>query len=455
MSVKSAAALCALASASFAAIAQPPPATPTAPSTPASAAAKAPPSEVAGIPVNYDESKAGAYTLPDPLIFANGRPVRDAHTWTTLRRPELLRIFETQQFGVAPPRPAGESFELTGKGVPALDGKAIRKEITIHLAADPTYPAIHLLEYLPAHAKGPVPIFFTINFSANQNAVDDPGITPQKIRDPETNELVTPTTPPHAFGRIPVEKFLATGIAVATFNYAELDPDSPTGFSQGIRAKYVAAGQPSTNETRLADAWGTISAWAWGISRVVDYLETDPAIDAHRIALHGISRLGKTVTWAAAHDTRISALIASCGGEGGAALSHRDYGETIAHLTAPARYPYQFARNWAQYAGFPDKAPFDANELIALIAPRPVLLQTGSTDVWSDPKGEFLAEVAAGPVYKLLGKQNLGTSTWPAAGTPIFTNGLNYYMHEGGHGMIPTDWDIYLQFLKANLRPAP
>jgi hypothetical protein len=249
-----------------------------------------------------------------------------------------------------------------------------------------------------------------------------------------------------------VQAFLDAGIGVASYNYAELDPDTLTGYMHGIRAKYMKPGQTGA-EDRPGDSWGSISAWAWGMSRVEDYFETDKDIDSKRVAIHGISRLGKTVAWAGAHDQRFAAVIASCGGEGGAALSHRDYGETIAHLTAPTRYPYQFAANWAKYAGFPDKAPFDAHMIVALIAPRPVLLQTGNTDYWSDPKGEFLSAVAAGPVYKLLGKQDLGTTEWPAAGAPIFTNGLNYYMHEGGHGMVPGDWDIYVQFLKAQFHP--
>jgi hypothetical protein len=249
-----------------------------------------------------------------------------------------------------------------------------------------------------------------------------------------------------------VQAFLDAGIGVASYNYSELDPDTLTGFAEGIRAKYMKPGQTGEAD-RAPDAWGSIAAWAWGMSRVEDYFETDKDIDAKRVAIHGISRLGKTVAWAGAHDQRFAAVIASCGGEGGAALSHRDYGETIAHLTAPSRYPYQFAANWAKYSGFPDKAPFDAHMILALIAPRPVLLQTGNTDYWSDPKGEFLSAVAAGPVYKLLGKQDLGTTEWPAAGTPIFTNGLNYYMHNGGHGMVPGDWDIYVQFLKAQFHP--
>jgi hypothetical protein len=456
MLIKNASSVCLLVFLALAAKGQTPPATPaaTAPATPgARLAPTGPPDEkpVAGIPVNYHEDKVGIYTLADPLKFDDGRPVRSAKDWPK-RRAEIVKIFETQQYGVMPGRPADESFEVTDKGTPALGGKAIRKQVTIHLSKDPTWPAIHLLEYIPANAKKPVPMYFDINFGAVQAAVDDPGITPQKVRDPKTNELVDPTPGGRGFGRINVGVFLDAGIGVATYNYAELDPDTLTGFSHGIRAKYAKAGQMGEDD-RAPDAWGSISAWAWGMSRVEDYFETDKQVDAKRVAIHGVSRLGKTVTWAGAYDQRFAAVIASCGGEGGAALSHRDYGETIAHLTAPSRYPYQFAANYAKYGGFPDMAPFDSHMLLALIAPRPVLLQTGSTDTWSDPKGEFLAAVAAGPVYKLLGKQDLGTDVWPAAKVPLFSNGLNYYMHDGGHGMVPTDYDIYVQFLKAQFHP--
>jgi hypothetical protein len=422
-----------------------------APTALATLAAK-PADVVAGIPVNYDESKVGTYTLPDPLKLNDGRPVSNAKTWITKRRPEILRIFETQQYGIAPGRPTEESFEVTDAGTPALDGKAIRKQVTIHLSTDPTWPEIHLLIYLPAAAKKPVPMFLSISFGTIESSVEDPDVTPELIRDPRTNKLVTPPAGGREFGRINVGPFLDAGIGVATFYYAELDPDTLTGFPEGIRAKYMKPGQTGEAD-RAPDAWGSIAAWAWGMSRVEDYFETDKSIDARRVAIHGVSRLGKTVMWAGANDQRFAAVIASCSGEGGAALSHRNYGETIAHLTATTRYPYQFAANYAKYGGFPDSAPMDANMLVALIAPRPLLLQTGSTDYWSDPKGEFLAEVAAGPVYRLLGKQDLGTGVWPTAKTPIFSNGLNYYMHEGGHGMVPTDWDIYIQFLKSQFHP--
>ena len=402
---------------------------------------------IAGIAVNYDEAKVGSYTLPDPLILANGKPVRDAKTWWKTRRPEIVSLFETQQYGRAPGRPAEESFEVTDKGTSALGGKAIRKQVTISFSKDPAWPKIHLVVYLPAASTKPAPLLLSINFSAVSSAVDDPTLAPGEIWDPKTNTKI-PASKGRSFGHLAAEPFLDAGIGVATFYYGDLDPDYPEGFSNGIRARYMKPGETE----RAADAWGSIAAWAWGMSRVEDYFETDKQIDAKRVAIHGVSRLGKTVMWAGAHDQRFAAVIASCSGEGGAALSHRDYGETVAHLTAPSRFPYQFALNYGRWAGFPDKAPMDANLLIALIAPRPLLLQTGDTDKWSDPKGEFLAAVAAGPVYKLLGKGGLDTDIWPTAKQPILHD-LGYFMHDGGHGMVPSDWDVYLDFLKMHLHP--
>jgi hypothetical protein len=404
------------------------------------------PSTVAGIPVNYEESKVGVYTLPDPLKLNNGKPVRDAKAWNQKRRPEIFEMFQTQQFGRAPGRPAEESFDVFDKGTPALDGKAIRKQVMIYLSKDKKWPQIYAVLYLPAAAKKPSPVLLSINFGAVSRAIDDPGLKPGEIWDPKTNTRI-PASGGRSFGHLPVEQFLDAGFGVATFYYGDVEPDYAEGFSNGIRIHYLKPGKTQPDP----DEWGSIAAWAWGMSRVQDYLETDPGVDSKRVAIHGVSRLGKTVLWAGASDTRFAAVIASCSGEGGAALSRRDYGETVAHLVAPTRYPYQFAINYQKYA-HPDRLPMDAHMLIALIAPRPILLQTGDKDLWSDPKGEFLAAVAAGPVYKLLGKDGLDTDVWPAAKEPILHD-IGYYMHDGGHGMVPSDWDIYIQFLKMHLHP--
>jgi len=412
-------------------------------------AGKPPTPVVAGIPANYDQDKVGTYTLPDPLKLNNGKPVLDAKTWTTKRRPEIVEMYETQQYGRAPGRPDAESFEITDKGTPALNGKAIRKQVTIYLTADKKHK-IDLLIYIPAAAKKPVPLLFGINFGANSNAVDDPGIKPGGVWDPKSPAPGTkiPAAGARSFGHIDPVPLLDAGFGFATFYYGDVEPDFPAGFPYGIRAAYLKPGQT----VPAPDEWGAIAAWAWGMSRVEDYFETDPQIDAKRVAIHGVSRLGKTVMWAGAHDQRFALVIASCSGEGGAALSRRDYGETIAHLEAPTRYPYQFAGNWGKYVPLGRNMPMDAHMLISLIAPRPVLLQTGNTDFWSDPKGEFLAAVAAGPVYKLLGKDGLDTDVWPEAKQPILHD-IGYYMHDGPHGMVASDWDIYIQFLKMHLHP--
>ena len=406
---------------------------------------KAPPTEVAGIHVNYDEALAGNYTLPDPLKMADGKPVKDARTWTEKRRPELIRLFEENEYGRAPGRPRDMSFDVFEKASPAFDGKATRRQVTIYFTADKAGPKMDLLEYLPADAKKPVPLLLNISFSANSSSVDDPGVKPGEIWGRDKTRVPTPKG---GFGRINPLPFLSAGIGVATFYYGDVDPDFLGGVGLGIRAKYLKSGASEP----APDEWGAISAWAWGISRVIDYFETDSGVDAKRIAILGVSRLGKTVMWAGAHDTRVGMVIASCSGEGGAALSRRNYGETIAHLVAPTRYPYQFAANYAKYAEHVDQFPVDAHELVALIAPRPVLLQTGLTDGWSDPRGEFLAAVAAEPVYKLFGKQGLGTDKMPAAGEPILHD-IGYLMHDGGHGTVPSDWPVFLKFMEMHFKP--
>jgi len=400
--------------------------------------AKTPASVVAGIPVNYDESKVGTYTLPDPLVLANGKHVRDAKTWFEKRRPEIVKLFEENEYGAVPSRPADMSFDVLEKDAPAFDGKALRRQVTIRFTKDPNGPKMDLLVYVPAAARKPVPLLLSIGFSANSNTVkDDPGVRAGEVWGRDHKKV--PANQGRAFGGTNVPRLLDAGFGFAAFYYGDVDPDFAEGKPFGVRAVFPGD-------------WGAISAWAWGISRAIDYLEIDPQVDAKRIAITGVSRLGKTVMWAGARDTRVALVIASCSGEGGAALSRRNYGETIAHLTAPTRYPYQFAANYAKYAEHVDQFPVDANMLVALIAPRPVLLQTGNTDYWSDPKGEFLAAVAAGPVYKLLGKEGLETTEMPPAGKPILHT-IGYLMHDGGHGTIPSDWDTYLEFMKMHLHP--
>src|SRR5215212_6302066 len=404
-----------------------------------------PPKSVAGIPVNYDESLVGSYTLPDPLVLSDGKRVRDAKTWYRKRRPEIVRLFEEQQFGRSPGRPAGMSFDVFDKGTPALGGRALRRQVTIHFSRDKAGPKMDLLVYLPAGVREPVPVLLNLSFTANSNAVDDPGVRPGEVWGRDKKR--TPAPRGTKLWKLDVLPFLESGIGVAIVYYGDIDPDFLGGIPNGVRALYLKPGQTEP----APDEWGAIAAWGWGLSRALDYFETDKGVDAKRVAMVGASRLGKTVLWAGARDTRFAMVIASCSGEGGAALSRRNFGETVKHLTAPTRYPYQFAANYRKLADRAGESPVEAHLLLALIAPRPLLLQTGDSDLWSDPKGEFLSAVAAGPVYRLLGQQDLGTDEMPPAGRPILHT-LGYYMHAGGHGTIPSDWGHFLKFMQTHLR---
>ena len=403
------------------------------------------PGVVADIPVNYTEAKAGTYTLPDALTLHNGQRVRDAKTWVSKRRPEIRRLVEENWFGRAPGKPTDLSFEVVEKNGSAFGGKAVRRQVVIYLSKDRSGPRMDLLLYLPANAKAPAPLFLNMSFFANNLAVNDPDVRVGRRWERETRTQVPATPGPKQNARrgFPVEEFLAEGIAVATFNKDDLAPDFTGSEGMGVKALYLQPGQTRP----AADEWGAIASWAWGASRALDYLETDKDVDARRVAIHGVSRLGKTALWAAAADERFAAVVASCSGEGGAATARRDYGETLAHMAAPTRYPYQFAGNYATYAGRVHEWPVDANLLLSLIAPRPLLLQTGNTDKWSDPYGEFLAAIAAEPVYQLFGKKGLGIDRFPAAGQAVLHD-IGYFMHDGGHGNVPADFPVYVQFLK-------
>jgi hypothetical protein len=417
-------------------------ATPT--STPAAAAPAAPPAVVAGIPVNYDEAKVGTYTLPDPLVASSGTRVTDSATWTRVRRPEIYRMIESTQFGRAPGKPDHIVVDRFDGGTPALDGKAVRRQTTLYFTADRRRPKAEVLSYVPADAKGPVPLLLQISFSSNSSVIDDPGIRPGEMWNREHERVPAPAT--GARSRVDILPFLQNGIGFATLYYGDIEPDFDGGIPFGIRGRYLKPGQTQF----AADEWGAIAAWAWGLRRVMDYLETEPAIDAKRVALLGSSRLGKTVLWTGATDPRFAVILASVSGEGGAAISRRNYGETIKHITDSTRYDYQFARNYQSYGDRVNQLPFDGHMLISLVAPRPLLLQTGDTDYWSDPKGEYLAAVAASPVWKLFGTDGLATDHYPAAGEPVLST-LGYSMHAGRHGILAADWPVFLEFLKRHL----
>ena len=405
----------------------------------------APSKIVAGIPVNYEEDSVGTYTLPDPLLLQNGQKVKDADTWIKKRRPELIHLYEENQFGKMPPRPSSMSFKVFDKGTPAFNGKAIRKQVTVYFTKDTTVHKMDLLIYLPANMSKPSPLLLNVSFTANSLAVDDPGVKQGEVWTREGKKV--PASQGTSFGKLNVEKFISQNIGIATVYYGDIEPDFKAGIQYGIRSVYLKQGQSQP----ASDEWGAIAAWSWGLSRAMDYFETDTQIDAKRVALFGASRLGKTVLWAGAHDTRFAMVIASCSGEGGAAISRRNYGETIKHITDTSRYFYQFAPNYHNYGDNVNGNPVDGHFLVSLMAPRPVLLQTGDEDVWSDPKGEFIAAVAAEPVYNLFNKKGPGTDKLPMPDDMNYLNTLGYYMHKGGHGTVPNDWNVFVEYIKKYL----
>jgi hypothetical protein len=401
----------------------------------------------AGIPVNYDEAKVGNYTLPDVLTLKNGKKVTGQKTWLNQRRPEIVKLFEEFQYGKMPPKPAKLNANVFDKGTPVFDGKAIRKQITVYLTSDTSDHKMDILVYLPAKATKPVPLLLLLSFSPNSSmAGSDPGVKRGVVTGRDGKKTPAPA---RGMGSMAIEKFTSAGYGIATIYYGDIEPDFPGGYKYGIRGTYLKPGQAQP----AADEWGAISAWAWGLSRAMDYLETDKQIDASRVALQGISRIGKTVLWAGAHDTRFKMVIASCGGEGGAAISRRNFGENIKHMTDSTRYFYQFATNWHNYSDDFSASPVDAHMLVSLMAPRNLLLQTGDSDYWSDPKGELLAAVAANPVYKLFGKETAPLPTeLPAGGDETYAyHTLGYFMHHGGHGAIASDWDVYLKYMQKYL----
>jgi len=283
-----------------------------------------------------------------------------------------------------------------------------------------------------------------VSFTPNSVSVDDTGITPGYSWSKDGKKTLAVTTDKPKFD---VQKFLAKGIGVALVYYGDIEPDFPEGINYGVRSLYLKAGAKKPER----DGWGAIAAWAWGLSRAMDYFETDRDINAKKIAVTGASRLGKTALWTGAQDQRFAMVIASISGEGGAALSRRNYGETVAHITDTSRYFYQFAPDYHGFSNKVDQLPIDGHMLISLIAPRPLLLQTGDSDFWSDPKGEFLAAVAAEPVYQLFGKAGPGTNVFPKAEDASMLNPLGYYMHSGGHAVLPSDQDIFVRYIQKYL----
>jgi hypothetical protein len=393
---------------------------------------------------NYDEAKVGDYTLPPLLVSASGKPVKSARQWTSQRRPEILKLFEEHMHGRSPAAiPREMSFKVVEQDRQALGGTAHRKQIEVRFSKKADAPVMHLLLYTPAAAKGRVPVFLALHFNGNWAIVDDPGVQLYPTWDRKTRGRVSPPADAKrgTSKEWDVPLVLSRGYGIAAIYYGDIEPDfdGGAGLPFGVRPLFWKPGQTQ----RGPQDWGAIGAWAWGMSRALDYLRTDPQVDGKKVAAVGQSRLGKTVLWAGAQDPRFAMVIASCSGEGGAALARRDYGENLDNMSS--RYLYQFSESFGRYNKRWNDLPVDAHMLVALMAPRPLLLNTGSEDRWADPRGEFLAAQAAAPVYELFGKQGLAGAEQPPLDTPLLRD-VGFHEHTGRHAILASDWKVFLDF---------
>lgn len=370
---------------------------------------------------NYDEAKVPAYELPDPLQFDDGREVRNARQWEKKRRPQVLEVFAQEMYGHMPARPEGLHFSTISEET-VYAGLGLRKVVRIYLDADQTH-WFDVLIHLPKDAAGPVPMFVGLNFKGNDATLDE-----------------------RADFRWPYELVLKAGMGVATAWRDTIEPDGKD--SKIAEAEGVCRDGGVRSWYNKDGDWGAISAWAWGLSRIVDYLETDEAYDTDRLAVIGHSRLGKTALWAGANDLRFDMVISNDSGCCGAAISRRKFGETFAVIDTS--FPHWFTREFDKYKGREEIFPADQHWLIALAAPRPVYVASATEDLWADPKGEWLAAKAAEPVYALFGMQGLDDGM-PAPDVSDGDGRIGYHIRRGTHNILAFDWQQYISFMNRHL----
>ena len=408
-------------------------------------------------------------TLPDPLVGSDGQRIETKEAWQAKRAPELRALFEHYEYGNFPP-PAKVEARVMREDKAALDGKATLREIELTLA-HPEGAQIHLLLVTPNEAKGPAPVFLGLNFDGNHALLPDPKIFVPANWKPRKGKSVEETRG-SSFDMWALDQSIAHGYAVATFWNSEVVPDDKDAaeamlkkFRQFKSSANVASPSGGTIEVpgtltlggaeRGPDDMATIAAWAWCLQRAIDYLVTDPAIDAKRIALVGHSRNGKTALLAAAFDPRVALVVPSQAGCGGTApcrvapelsalqANGRPTVETVRQINTS--FPHWFCGNFKKFNEEPAKLPFDQHELIALCAPRPVLLSCATEDVWANPHGQFDMLRAADPVYKLVAGDGLGSMEMPEV-SKLLPSRLGYYIRPGKHSMTREDWAVWLDY---------
>lgn len=390
-----------------------------------------------------EESKVPDYQLPDVLTRLKGGKVKSARTWYKKQRPELLNFFTEEVYGKVPGELAIPEVKVWETSEHALNDLAIRKQLSLFFKKDKRILEVNVLMYLPK-SNHKVPVFLACNSSGNHTVVNDPNIrlTESWVNNNPSigiiNNRVTEQSRGAASDRWPVEEIIKAGYGLVTVYYGDIDPDK-NDFADGIHPFFYKENQSHPK----FEEWGSIAAWAWGLSRVEDYLETDSLVDAKKVAILGHSRLGKTALWAGATDQRFAMVISNESGCGGAALSRRKFGETIQRINTS--FPHWFADNFTKYNDNEDLLPVDQHMLLALIAPRPLYVASAEDDKWSDPRGEFLSAKYASAVYELLGLEGLPVKEMPELNHPV-SGTIAYHIRSGKHELTRYDWDQYIQF---------
>jgi hypothetical protein len=386
-------------------------------------------------------------SLPDVLTMANGKKVTTAQQWYTKRRPEILTLFKKEMYGQAPGKPANMAFKVFDEDKNALGGKATRKQITVYFNGKPDGPQMDILLYVPNSSKHPVPAIVGLNFDGNQSVTIDPAIKLSTSWFDKTkgvvNNRATDVTRAVDASQWPLETIIDRGYAVATVYRGDIAPDHIDNLNEGVFSMYPEL-------QNRPDNFATVGAWAWGLSRILDYLETDKAIDSKHVAVFGFSRLGKAALWAGATDERFALVISNESGAGGAKLFHETAGEGIRRLST--KFQFWFCSNFKKYTDQDSILPFDQHMVISLVAPRPIYIASAESDLNSNPKGEFMGALNASPVYKLLGTSGLPSSIMPPVNTPIVGR-IAYHIRTGTHNVTDYDWVQYLNFADRYLKP--
>jgi hypothetical protein len=400
-------------------------------------------------PPNYDESIASKYELVSVLTGPNQVQINSKDQWPQQRR-YLVDLLATEEYGFAPNEPVSIRTEVFDDAPAVLGGEVQanirRRQIAVFLEREGRSVRIDLALWSPKD-RSEAPCFLGLNFRGNQSTCDDPKIRLTSSwcdnRNPgvESNKA-TEASRANQSERWPIAQIVAQGFAVATAHYSDIDPDYDDGFENGVHSLFPEHRIDEQNPSR----WGSIAAWAWGLSRLADVLEKLDGIDPKGLMVVGHSRLGKTALWAGANDPRFQIVVSNNSGCGGAALSKRIYGESVARINTA--FPHWFNRNFRKYNDQESSMAFDQHQLIATIAPRSVYIASASNDKWADPLGELLSGHHASTAFELLGLKGLEAKELPAVNTPIGQGSIGYHLRQGDHDMLLYDWQQFMAFAK-------